>query len=212
MEMIRGRALTGSFFLLLTLQIHQNGYTRGNKPKRGGNDVESEGEHKEEVRDEAALIDDILAELNAEGEGITVEYIPEMEMGHWQVNGIDILVRDSLLQGAVLDGKAVRSMWVDAVVKVPETEAFMKLMQSNLEKGGYLTFTRGQTTLEGALEKMVYSTSSSGYNVRLDIDMKGYEYHNRKLEGERMKKVKDVWKYVEGTGSSIKGVKSFFNQ
>ncbi|WP_394122216.1 hypothetical protein [Planococcus donghaensis] len=174
--------------------------------------MEIEGERKEEVRDEAAIIDEILAELDAEGAGITFEFIPELEMGHWQVNGIDILVRDSLLQGAVIDEKAVRSMWVDVVVKPPEKEAFMKLMQSNLNEGGYLTFTRGKTTVEASLEKMVYSSSSSGYNVRLDIDMKGYEYKNRNLKGERIKKVKDVWKYVEGEGSSIKGVKSFFNQ
>lgn len=174
--------------------------------------MESEGEHRDEARDEAALIDEILAELGAEGVGITFEFIPEMEMGHWQVNGIDILVRDSLLQGAVIDKKAVRSMWVDVVVKAPEKEAFMKLMQSNLDEGGYLTFTRGKTTLEASLETMVYSNSSSGYTVRLDIYMKGYEYQNKNLKGERIKKVKDVWKYIEGEGSSIKGVKSFFNQ
>lgn len=174
--------------------------------------MESEGEHREEARDDAAFIDEILAEMDAQGLGITLELRTELEMGHWQVNGIDIMVRDSLLQESMIDQKTVRLMMVDVVVKAPQKEAFMKLMQSKLNENGYLVFTRSNTTLEASLEKMVYSISSSGYNVRLTIYMKGYEYENENLERERIKKVKDVWKYVEGKGSSIKGIKGFFNQ
>lgn len=188
------------FFFSQALWILHNGYTLGKE------------QNSDEARDDAAIIDEILAEMDAQGLGITLELRTELEMGHWQVNGIDIMVRDSLLQESMIEQKTVRLMMVDVVVKAPQKEAFMKLMQSKLNENGYLVFKRGNTILEARLETMVYSISSSGYNVRLTIYMKGYVYQNENLERERIQKAKDVWTYFEGKGSSIKGIKSFFNQ
>lgn len=130
-----------------------------------------------------------------------------LDKGHWTVDGIDFLVKDATAQIWVNDGVEVQNIAIDGYVGVKNGKALLKLIESHLATSGHLTFVRGDIKIEARLVEFVYSGSTRGYHMRMEIYPKGYEDEQRKEEP--ILKVKDVQRYFEKRKMTIKEMRTY---